>query len=56
MKNIERLYLVIAAVLLVAGAALMIDGTLLGESTVAFARVLAVTGVCFVGASRKSLR
>ncbi|MGD9397839.1 MAG: hypothetical protein PVJ05_15490 [Candidatus Thorarchaeota archaeon] len=55
MKNIEKLYLAIAAVLIIVAVPLMIDGHILGASTVAFARVLLITGICFVGSSRKTL-
>ena len=55
MKNIERLYLAIAAILIIVAVPLMIDGHILGDATVALARVLLITGICFIGSSRKTL-
>jgi hypothetical protein len=55
MKNIERLYLAIAAVLIIVAAVLMIDGHILGDATTGLARVLLITGICFVGSSRETL-
>ncbi|OLS19430.1 MAG: hypothetical protein ThorAB25_29330 [Candidatus Thorarchaeota archaeon AB_25] len=55
MNNIEKLYLAIAAVLIIVAVPLMIDGHILGDATIGLARVLLITGICFVGASRKTL-
>jgi hypothetical protein len=55
MNKIKKLYLAIAAVLIIMAIPLMIDGHILGDSTVGFAQVLLITGICFVGASRKTL-
>ena len=55
MNNIERLYLAIAAILIIVAVPLMIDGHILGEATTGLARVLLITGICFIGSSRKTL-
>ena len=52
MKNIQKLYLAIAAVLITVATLLMVNGSILGESTVGLARVLLITGICFVGSAR----
>ena len=55
MKNIEKLYFAIASVLIAVAVVLMVFGQILGDETTGFARVLLITGICFVGASRKTL-
>ena len=55
MNKIEKAYYLIGAVMLVAATVLMMYGHILGDSTTGFARVLLITGICFVGSSRKTL-
>ena len=55
MKNIEKLYFAIASVLIVVAVVLMINGQILGEASTNLARVLLITGICFIGTSRKTL-
>ena len=55
MNNIEKAYYLIGAAMLVVAAVLMIYGHILGDSTTDFARVLLITGICFVGSGRKTL-
>ncbi|MBY8998885.1 MAG: hypothetical protein KGD60_14245 [Candidatus Thorarchaeota archaeon] len=55
MNKIEKAYYLIGATMLVVAAVLMMYGHILGDSTTGFARVLLITGICFVGSSRKTL-
>ena len=55
MNNIEKVYYLFGATLLVVAAVLMINGHILGDSTTGLARVLLITGICFVGSGRKTL-
>jgi len=55
MKNIEKLYFAIALVLIAVAVVLMVNGHILGDATIGLARVLLITGICFIGASRKTL-
>ncbi|MGY5882016.1 MAG: hypothetical protein RTV31_17360 [Candidatus Thorarchaeota archaeon] len=55
MKNIEKLYFAIASVLIAIAVVLMVNGQILGDATTGLARVLLITGICFIGSSRKTL-
>lgn len=55
MNKIEKAYYLIGATMLVVAPVLMMYGHILGDSTTGFARVLLITGICFVGSSRKTL-
>jgi hypothetical protein len=55
MNNIEKAYCLIGATMLVVAAVLMINGQILGDSTTGLARVLLITGICFVGSGQKTL-
>lgn len=54
MNNIEKAYLLIGLAILVVSAVLMIFGRVIGDSSTGFAQVLLITGISFVGASRKT--
>jgi hypothetical protein len=55
MNKIEKAYFLIGVTMLVVAAVLMIYGHILGDSTTGLARVLLITGICFVGSGRKTL-
>ena len=55
MNNKEKAFILIGVTMALVAVVLMINGHILGDSTVGFARVLLITGICFVGSSRKTL-
>lgn len=55
MKNIEKLYLLVAIVAAVAAIILMLNSNVFGESTVGYATVLNIIAVTFF-AKRRRLR
>jgi len=53
MKSVNKPFFLTGATMLVVAAVLMMYGHVLGDSTTGFARVLLITGICFVGSSRR---
>ena len=48
MSNLEKVYLVIGVILLLVGAFLMIEGSILGDRTIPAAIVSTIVGISFI--------
>jgi hypothetical protein len=55
MKNYRRILFVLGILMCLAGAGLMFDGAILGETTTNIATVLGITGICLIASQRRAV-
>jgi hypothetical protein len=55
MKTYKKILFVLGILLCLAGAGLMFDGAVLGETTANVATVLGITGICLIATKRKAM-
>ena len=55
MKTYKKILFVLGILICLAGAGLMFDGAILGETTTNVATVLGITGTCLIATKRKAM-
>jgi hypothetical protein len=54
-KKYRRILFVLGILICLAGAVLMLDGAILGETTTNIATVLGITGICQIAAQKRAM-
>jgi hypothetical protein len=55
MKKYKKILFVLGILISLAGAGLMFDGAILGETTTNIATVLGITGICLIATQRRTM-
>jgi hypothetical protein len=55
MKKYKKILFVLGILISLAGAGLMFDGAILGETTTNIATVLGITGICLIAPQRRTM-
>ena len=55
MKTYKKNFFVLGILICLAGAGLMFDGAILGETTTNVATVLGITGICLIATERRAM-
>ena len=55
MKTYKKILFVLGILICLAGAGLMFDGAILGETTANVATTLGITGICLIATKRKAM-